>query len=109
MNRVRSAQTRDSRLANLGYGYIQAKDYDKAAEYYEKALKINPDNPYALLNMGFIYEKQNDNQRAIEMYERLISLDPDERAYASTEPAQAGRKLSDIARDNLKNLQESSQ
>jgi general secretion pathway protein D len=109
MNRVRSAQTRDSRLSDLGYGYIQAKDYDKAAEYYEKALRINPDNPYALLNMGFIYEKQKDNQRAIEMYERLISLDPDERAYTSTEPAQAGRRLSDIARDNLKNLQESNQ
>jgi general secretion pathway protein D len=107
MNRVRSAQTRDSRLSDLGYGYIQAKDYDKAAEYYEKALRINPDNPYALLNMGFIYEKKKDNQRAIEMYERLISLDPDERAYTSTEPAQAGRKLSDIARDNLKNLQSS--
>jgi general secretion pathway protein D len=107
MNRGRSAQTRDSRLADLGYGYIQAKDYDKAAEYYEKALKINPDNPYALLNMGFIYEKKKDNQKAIEMYERLISLDPDERAYMSTEPGQAGRKLSDIARGNLKNLQSS--
>jgi len=107
MNRGRSAQTKDNRLADLAYGYIQTKDYDKAAEYYEKALKINPDNPYALLNMGFIYQKKKDNQKAIEMYERLISLDPDERAYASTEPAQAGRKLSDIARDNLANLQDS--
>ena len=106
MNRGRSAQTKDNRLADLAYGYIQTKDYDKAAEYYEKALKINPDNPYALLNMGFIYQKKKDNQKAIEMYERLISLDPDERAYASTEPAHAGRKLSDIARDNLANLQE---
>jgi Tfp pilus assembly protein PilF len=106
MNRGRSAQTKDNRLADLAYGYIQTKDYDKAAEYYEKALKINPDNPYALLNMGFIYQKKKNNQKAIEMYERLISLDPDERAYASTEPAQAGRKLSDIARDNLKDLQE---
>jgi general secretion pathway protein D len=109
MNRGRSAQTKDNRLADLGYGYLQTKDYDRAAEYYEKALKINPDNPYALLNMGFICQKKKDNQKAIEMYERLISLDSDERAYVSTETAQAGRKLSDIARDNLKNLQEGSQ
>ncbi len=107
MNRGRTAQTRDERLSNLGYGYIQIKEYDRAAEYYEKALKINPDNPFALLNMGFIYEKKKDIQKAIEMYERLISLDPDDRAYISTEPEQTGRKLSDIARDNLKNLKES--
>jgi general secretion pathway protein D len=109
MNRGRSAQTKDERLSDLGYGYIQIKDYDKAAEYYEKALKINPDNPFALLNMGFIYEKKKDIQKAIEMYERLISLDPDDRAYVSTEPAQTGRKLTDIARDNLKNLKESNE
>jgi general secretion pathway protein D len=106
MNRGRSAQTEDERLCDLGYGYIELKEYDRAAEYYEKAFKINPDNPYALLNMGFIYEKKKDNQRATEMYERLISLDPDERAYTSNDPMQVGRKLSDIARDNLENLQE---
>lgn len=107
MYRGRSGQTEDMRLSDLGYGYIQTKDYDKAAEYYEKALAINPNNPYVILNMGFIHEKRGEKGKAAEMYERLIALDPDDRAYTSTDPMQTGRKLSDIARDNLKNLQES--
>jgi len=107
MYRGRNGQTEDMRLSNLGYGYIQTKDYDKAAEYYEKALAINPNNPYAILNMGFIHEKRGEKGKAAEMYERLIALDPDDRAYTSTDPLQTGRKLSDIARDNLKNLQHS--
>jgi general secretion pathway protein D len=102
----RSGQTEDMRLSDLGYGYIQTKDYDKAAEYYEKALAINPNNPYAILNIGFIYEKRGEKGKAAEMYERVIALDPDDRAYISTDPMHTGRKLSDIARDNLKNLQE---
>jgi general secretion pathway protein D len=109
MTRGRSAQTEDERLSDLGYSYIQIKEYDKAAEYYEKALKINSDNPFALLNMGFIYEKKKDVQKAIEMYERLISLDPDDRANTSTDSMQTGRKLSDIARDNLENLKETNE
>jgi len=107
MYRGRSGQAEDMRLSDLGYGYIQTKDYDKAAEYYEKALAINPNNPYAILNMGFIHEKRGEKEKAAEMYERLIALDPDDRAYTSTDPMRKGRKLSDIAKDNLKNLQES--
>jgi len=107
MNNGTTSNTKDERLSDLGYGYLQAKNYDKAAEYYEKALKLNPDNPFALLNMGVIYENKKDAQKAIEMYERLIALDPDDRAYTSTNPVQTGRKLSDIARENLNNLKES--
>jgi len=107
MNNGTSSKTKDERLSDLGYGYLQIKDYDKAAEYYEKALKTNPDNPFALLNMGVIYERKKDYGKAVEMYERLISLNPDARAYTSTNPLQTGRKLTDIAKDNLKNVEES--
>ena len=95
----------DMRLSDLGYGYLETGDYDRALEYYEKALEINPDNPYALLNTGFIYEKLDEKDRATAMYERLIELDPDERAATTTDHLQYGRKLSDIAKDNLENLQ----
>ncbi len=103
----RPKEPEDMRLSGLGFLHLQAKEYDKAREYYEMALEINPNNPYAILNMGVIYEMEGDKDKAAEMYNRLIDLDPDERAFISTDSTQTGRRLTDIARDNLKNLRDS--
>lgn len=96
--------TKDTRLANLGYKYLQLGEYDKALEYYEKALEINPENPYAILNSGYIYQMREEKEKAKEFYKRLIELDPQERAYISTNPLLSGKKLTDIAKENLKDL-----
>jgi tetratricopeptide (TPR) repeat protein len=73
-------------------------------KYYRKALDKNPKNPYAIYNIGYIYQMQGEKQKAVEMYEKLIAMNPQERAAESTEPFQAGRKLTDMAKDNLKSL-----
>jgi general secretion pathway protein D len=99
-------QTEDMRLSDLGYQFLEAKDYDKAKQYLEKALEINPDNPYALLNMGVVYEAEGKRDEAIKMYEKVITLNPEDRVFESTDPEQIGHKLSDIATDNLKRLKE---
>jgi general secretion pathway protein D len=99
-------QTEDMRLSDLGYQFLEAKDYDKAKQYLEKALEINPENPYALLNMGVVYEAKGKREEAIEMYEKVITLAPEDRAFESTDSEQIGHKLSDIATDNLKRLKE---
>ncbi len=91
-------------LCDLGYRRLQAKDYDKAKEYYEEALAVNPDNPYAILNMGVIYQEKGDIDKAIDMYNRIISLNPVERAIRSTDSTQKGKTLADIARDNLSKI-----
>jgi general secretion pathway protein D len=99
-------QTEDMRLADLGYQFLEAKDYDKAKQYLEKALEINPDNPYALLNMGVVYEAEGKRDEAIKMYEKVITLNPEDRVFESTDSEKIGHKLSDIATDNLKRLKE---
>ncbi len=99
-------QTEDMRLADLGYQFLEAKDYDKAKQYLEQALELNPDNPYALLNMGVVYEAQGKRDEAIQMYEKVITLNPEDRAFESTDSEKIGHKLSDIATDNLKRLKE---
>jgi len=101
----RSKQTEDMRLADMGYQFLEAKDYEKAKKYFQQALEINPDNPYALLNLGVVYEAEGKRDEAIKVYERVITLNPEDRAFTSTDPEKTGHKLTDIARDNLKRLQ----
>lgn len=109
MNKGKIYQTEDERLCDLGFSYLQVREYDKAAEKYEKALKINPENPLALLNMGIIYEKKKEYYKAIGMYEKVISINPEDRVYDVTNPVQSGQKATDIARENLENIKKPSE
>lgn len=43
----------------------QISKFDKALEFYNKALKIDPINIYAFQNIGFYYLKQGENKKAI--------------------------------------------
>ena len=99
-------QIKDVEFSDLGYRCLQNKEYDKAEEYLERALEINPDNPYALLNMGVVYEIKGDKNKAIKIYEKLLAINPDARAGVSTDPEKKGYKLVDIAKDNLEKLLE---
>ena len=74
--------------------------------FFEQALQINPQNPYALLNLGVIHEKEGNRVQAIKMYQRVIALDPIAWAFRTTDPENLGKKVVDLARDNLKKLQE---
>jgi general secretion pathway protein D len=94
----------DMRLAGIGYKYLELKEYDKAMKYYEKALEENPKNPYAILNIGYINQAQGNREKAIEMYEKLIQMAPKDVAESSTDPLRAGKRLTDIAKENLKSL-----
>lgn len=105
MNNGTVSKTKDERLCDLAFNYLQAYKYEKAANYYEKALKINPDNAVALLNRGIIYEKEKDNKKAVEMYQKLIALNPEDRVYSTINPAQTGYKAVDIAKENLQKLE----
>lgn len=94
----------DMRLSSMGYKYLQLRDYEKALKYYYKALDENPKNPFAILNIGYIYQMRGEKQKATEMYEKLISMDPGDRAGTSTDLMMDGKKLTEIAKDNLKDL-----
>jgi general secretion pathway protein D len=103
----RPGNSEDMELSDQGFELLEDKEYDKAKEYFERALEINPDNPYALLNLGVVYDEKGQKDKAIGMYQRVIRLDPEERAALSTDPDKIGERLVDIARDNLKRLQHS--
>jgi general secretion pathway protein D len=99
------SKTKDERLCDLAFGYLEVNEYSKAAKYYEKALKLNPSNAIALLNRGIIYEKEKDNIKAAEMYQKVIALNPEDRVYSTINPSQTGYKAVDIAKENLQKLE----
>ncbi len=93
-------------LSDLGFDSLQKKDYVKARQYFNQALKIDPENPYALLNMGVVDEEQGNLQGAAEMYRRVIELKLPEPKVDGT-PADADLQLMDlkkVAEENLRNL-----
>jgi hypothetical protein len=92
-------------LSNEGFQALSAKDYGQAEASLEKALSISPDNPYALLNMGVVYQETGRLDEARKMYEKVIALKPKEVAEESTTVSSAGKRLGDIARENLELLE----
>jgi len=88
----RPSNTEDMTLSDQGFELLEAEDYDTAEGYFERALEINPNNPYALLNLGVVYDVKDERGKAIRMYEKVIKLDPDDRATLSTNPDKKGNR-----------------
>lgn len=61
---------------NLGIIYSRVyKNYDTAIYYFNKALKIEPDDPMILFNLGMTYEGKKDYIRAIDFLQKSLALD----------------------------------
>ncbi|KAA3595638.1 MAG: tetratricopeptide repeat protein [Candidatus Scalindua sp. AMX11] len=63
----------------LGILYLQQGDLDKASEYIQKALLLNPEHSTAHNSLGTVLKKQGKYEQSIESYKRAIVLNP---AYA---------------------------
>ncbi|MBP7211759.1 tetratricopeptide repeat protein [bacterium] len=65
----------------LAYAFVQAELYDDAIEYYQKAIKLNPDKKWTALvcqALGSIYAQASENnEAAIASFQAGIILDPD--------------------------------
>lgn len=67
----------DPVIANeIGIAYHQLGQLDKAKQYYERALKLNPRYAEARNNLGAAYYAGKSFRRAIAAYKRALEIQP---------------------------------
>jgi tetratricopeptide (TPR) repeat protein len=64
-------------MKRFGDRYLENNDYKKAAIHYNAALKIQPDNYYALGNLAVLYSKTRNYNKAITILKKMIELKPE--------------------------------
>ena len=65
-----------SGLSNLGYIYMDRKDYPKAIKTYLKVADLAPSLPDTYFNLGYVYAVTKNYQTARKMYRRVVELKP---------------------------------
>ena len=61
----------------LGYLYVEAGDFEKAAAYNQKALDYDDEDPVCLDNMGQTYYRLlNDKEKAKPYFDKAIAIKP---------------------------------
>jgi type IV pilus assembly protein PilF len=66
-------RSRDKALTSLGVAYYKKGDVQKAKEYYDKSLEINPALVYTHNELGKLYMSAGDYQRALEEFKRATT------------------------------------
>lgn len=94
----------DARLSELGFQFLQRGDYAEAEKYLDRAVSENPNNPYAILNLGVVYQNTGRAEKAQNTFKKLIMLNPSDVAVVSNQSGATGKKLVDIAKENLQKL-----
>lgn len=95
-------------LTIKGFEKLLEGNLEEAKQFFEQALQISPDDPYALMNLGVIYEKENLPQQALIMYRAVLATDSDVIAEKTSDPAAAGRPILELAREHIERIEKNS-
>ena len=59
-----------------GYEYFLQENYEMAAQYYKKAIELNPDFENAHYWLGKVYKQTGDYGQAIEQWKEVLIINP---------------------------------
>jgi general secretion pathway protein D len=93
------------RLAELGFEKMRAGLNSEAKTYFDEALAIDPNNPYALYNLGVINEEEGNHLEASRNYRKVILTGTSMTAVDATDPSKIGAPLIQLARERLEEMQ----
>ncbi len=81
MEKVQEAQERilskTDKLFLKGIKLYEEQNYAEAAEAYEEAIQLNPDQWGYYLNLGLAYKKLNEREKAAAAFQKAVELNPD--------------------------------
>ena len=102
------AQTGNVQSNVLNVEAISLLNKDRVAEadaILQKALRIDPRNPFTLNNMGYTKEKQGELEAAINYYRAAADINSDEPVIVTVNKSWRGRPISRVAASNAKKVQ----
>ena len=73
---IKALMTKGNEYVDTGCSCLQKNDFEKAIEYFNKAIEINPNYKFAYINRATAYAKLKKYQNAINDYNKVIDLDP---------------------------------
>jgi len=62
-------------IEGIARSYMELKDYQKSKDYFNLAIKIDPNFAPSYANLGVLYDREKDYVNAIKFYEKALSLD----------------------------------
>ncbi|MCU1285573.1 MAG: Tetratricopeptide repeat protein [Acidobacteriales bacterium] len=91
-----------NRLNVQAIGLLQKDRAIEAEGVLQKALKLDPQNPFTLNNLGFAREKQGELESALGYYKQAASTNSDEIVIVATTENRKwrGQKIRDVASGN---------
>jgi general secretion pathway protein D len=95
---------RTLKLSELGYEKLQHNQLPEAKEYFLEALRVDPENPFALINLAVVFEKEGQTGKAVEAYRKVVLSKTAVTASGSSDPNRVGMPLVQIAKENLRRL-----
>jgi len=61
-------------LVDVGFAKLQAGQLARAREYFNQALKLDPNNGAALINLALVCEQEGKKSEAATLYRRVLAL-----------------------------------
>jgi general secretion pathway protein D len=99
-----SNPARSMALSDIGFDKLQKNELARAREYFNQALKVDPENGAAMINLAIVCEREGKKAEAVALYRKVLAL-------PAAKVGQAGQAEEDplhlVARESLKRLGQS--
>jgi Flp pilus assembly protein TadD len=94
-----------NRINVLAIGLLEKDQAPQADLALQRALKLDPTNPFTLNNLGFAREKEGELEDAYKFYTQAADQNSDTPIVVTMRPSWRGKGISMIAASNAKKVQ----